>query len=99
MAKVRTHPHDAANYVENAEDAVLLLEAALEDGDPRVVAEAIGAIARSKGMAEVAEATGLSRESLYRALSANGNPTLSTTLEVLRALNLRLTVARDNAAA
>ncbi|MBL8546499.1 MAG: putative addiction module antidote protein [Hyphomonadaceae bacterium] len=99
MAKVKTFTHDAANYVENAEDAVLLLETALEDGDPRVVAEAIGAIARSRGMAEIAEATGLSRESLYRALSANGNPTLSTTLEVLRALNLRLTVTpRDHAA-
>jgi probable addiction module antidote protein len=99
MAKVKTCAHDAANYVENAEDAALLLQAALEEGDPRVVAEAIGAIARSRGMADVAEATGLSRESLYRALSANGNPTLSTTLEVLRALNLRLSVSpRDHAA-
>ena len=50
MAEVETHVHDAAEYIETVEDAVLHLEAALEDGDPRVVAETIGAIARSKGM-------------------------------------------------
>jgi probable addiction module antidote protein len=99
MTKVKTRPFDAANYVDTAQDAVYLLEAALEDGDPRVIAEAIGAIARSKGMSEVAEATGLSRESLYRALSANGNPTLSTTLQVLKALGLKLTVAQHDTAA
>ena len=86
MARVETHVHDAADYIETAEDAVLHLEAAFEDGDPRVIAEMLGAVARSKGMSQVAEATGLSRESLYRALSANGNPTLSTTLRVLKAL-------------
>jgi probable addiction module antidote protein len=93
MAKVKTFTHDAANYVETSEDAALLLQAAFEDGDACVIAEAIGAVARSKGMSEVAEATGLSRENLYRALSANGNPTLTTTLEVLKALGLKLTVA------
>lgn len=93
MAKVRTRSHDAADYIETAEDARLHLEAAFEDGDPAVIAEMIGAIARSKGMSKVAEETGLSRESLYRALSAEGNPTLSTTLSVLRALGLRLTVS------
>lgn len=99
MTKVKTRAHDAANYIETADDAALLLEAAFEDGDCGVIAEAIGAIARSKGMSEVAEATGLSRESLYRALSANGNPTLSTTLQVLKALGLRLTVADHRSAA
>lgn len=94
MAKVKTYAHDAADYVETREDAALLLEAAFEDGDPGVIAEAIGAIARSKGMTDVAEATGLSRENLYRALSANGNPTLSTTLQVLSALGLKLTVTK-----
>ena len=94
MAKIKTFAHDAADYVETTEDAALLLQAALEDGDPGVVAEAIGAIARACGMSDVAEATGLSRESLYRALSAGGNPTLSTTLQVLQALGLQLTVAK-----
>lgn len=98
MSKVKTRAHDAANYIETAEDAVFLLEAALEDGDPGVIAEALGAIARSKGMSEIAQATGLSRESLYRALSANGNPTLSTVLEVMKALGLRLTVTQQSAA-
>jgi probable addiction module antidote protein len=93
MTKVKTYPHDAANYVQSPEDAVLLLQAAFEDGDAGVIAEAIGAVARSKGMSDVAAETGLSRESLYRALSANGNPTLSTTLEVLRALGVKITVA------
>ncbi|MBL8548349.1 MAG: putative addiction module antidote protein [Hyphomonadaceae bacterium] len=92
MAKINTRPYDAANYVDTPEDAFLLLEAAFEDGDTGVIAEAIGAVARSRGMSEIAQATGLSRESLYRALSANGNPTLSTTLEVLKAIGLRLTV-------
>lgn len=93
MAKVKTFTHDAADYVESGDDAVLLLRAAFEDGDAGVIAEAIGAVARSKGMSGVAEQTGLSRESLYRALSANGNPTLTTTLEVLKALGLKLTVS------
>jgi len=93
MAKVKTRAYDAANYIESPEDAVLLLEAAFEDGDAAVIAEAIGAVARSKGMSQVAQDTGLSRESLYRALSADGNPTLSTTLNVLNALGLRLSVS------
>lgn len=99
MAKVKTRPYDAANYIETEADAFLFLEAAFEDGDAGVIAEAIGAVARSKGMSKVAEATGLSRESLYRALSANGNPTLSTTLQVLGALGLKLTVAEQETAA
>ena len=99
MTKVKTRAYDAANYIESSTDAVLLLEAAFEDGDAGVIAEAIGAVARSKGMGAVAEAAGLSRESLYRALSASGNPTLNTTLQVLKALGLRLTVAEQETAA
>ncbi|MEJ0022867.1 MAG: addiction module antidote protein [Alphaproteobacteria bacterium] len=99
MSKVKTRPFDAADYIQSPQDAVFLLEAAFEEGDPSVIAEAIGAIARSKGMTDVAEKTGLSRESLYRALSANGNPTLSTTLQVLKALGLRLSVTGNQTAA
>ena len=99
MARVETHAHDAADHIEIAEDAVLHLKAAFEDGDARVIAEMLGAVARSKGRSQVAEATGLSRESLYRALSAKGNPTLSTTLRVLKALGLRLTVAEPRSVA
>jgi probable addiction module antidote protein len=99
MARVETHAHDAADHIATAEDAIFHLEAAFEDGDPRVIAEMLGAVARSRGMSEVAAAAGLSRESLYRALSAKGNPTLSTTLRVLKALGLRLMVAERRSVA
>jgi probable addiction module antidote protein len=66
------------------------LEAALEDGDPRVVAAALGDIARAKGMTQVARDTGLGRESLYKALSPDGNPELATLLKVVAALGLQL---------
>jgi probable addiction module antidote protein len=94
MPKVKTRPHDVADYIETPEDAIEHLRAAFEDGDPSIIAEMIGAVARSKGMSQVAEAAGLSRESLYRALSAQGNPTLDTTMRVLGALGLRLSVEK-----
>lgn len=66
------------------------LEAALEDGDPALVAAALGDIARAKGMTGVSRAAGVGRESLYKALSASGNPEFATVLKVIRALGLRL---------
>jgi probable addiction module antidote protein len=66
------------------------LEAALEDGDPTVVTAALGDIARAKGMTRVARKAGLGRESLYKALSPNGNPELATVLRVVEALGLKL---------
>jgi probable addiction module antidote protein len=69
------------------------LEAALEDGDPRVVAAALGDIARAKGMTQVARDSGLGRESLYKALSPDGNPELATLLKVIAALGLQLRAA------
>ena len=62
------------------------LEAALEEGDPALVAAALGDIARAKGMAQIARETGLGRESLYKALSPEGNPEFATVLKVVRAL-------------
>ncbi|MFZ4070486.1 MAG: addiction module antidote protein [Caulobacterales bacterium] len=97
-AKVKTRPHDAADYIETPEDAIEHLRAAFEDSDPAIIAEMIGAVARSKGMSQVAEQAGLSRESLDRALSAQGNPTLDTTLRVLGALGLRLSVEKAGTA-
>ncbi len=67
------------------------LEAALEDGDPALITSVLGDIARSKGMAQIAQETGLGRESLYKALSSEGNPEFATVLKVVRALGLRLT--------
>ena len=66
------------------------LEAALEDGDPAVVAAALGDIARASGMSAIAREAGLGRESLYKALSPGGNPEFATVLKVVRALGLRL---------
>jgi probable addiction module antidote protein len=69
------------------------LEAALEEGDATVVAAVLGDIARAKGMSDIARDTGLGRESLYKALSAEGNPEFSTILKVVKALGLRFHVA------
>jgi len=71
------------------------LEAALEDGDPALIAAALGDIARAKGMSQIARETGLGRESLYKALSPDGNPEFSTVLKVVRALGLRLHAVAD----
>jgi len=90
MAKTRTRPWDVVEHLETEEDMATYLEAALEEGDPALVAAALGDIARAKGMAQIARETGLGRESLYKALSADGNPEFSTVLKVIRALGLRL---------
>jgi probable addiction module antidote protein len=90
MAKTKTRSWDAAEHLETEEDMALYLEAALEDGDPALVAAALGDIARAKGMSEIARETGLGRESLYKALSPEGNPEFATVLKVIRALGLRL---------
>jgi probable addiction module antidote protein len=65
------------------------LEAALEQGDPALVAAAMGDIARAKGITQIARETGLGRESLYKALSPEGHPEFATVLKVVRALGLR----------
>ena len=90
MAKTKTRPWDAAEHLETEEDMAAYLEAALEDGEPTLVAVALGDIARAKGMSQIARETGLGRESLYKALSPDGNPEFSTILKVVRALGLRL---------
>jgi probable addiction module antidote protein len=90
MAKIKTLPWDPAEHLKTEEDMAAYLEAALEDGDPALVAAALGDIARAKGMTQIARDAGLGRESLYKALSPDGNPELATVLKVLRALGLRL---------
>ena len=92
MAKTQTQLWDAANHLETKEDIAAYLEAALEDGDPTLIAAALGDIARSKGMTQISRDTGLGRESLYKALSVEGNPEFATILKVFRALGLRLQV-------
>jgi probable addiction module antidote protein len=81
---------DPATRLTTPEAIADYLGAAFEDGDPQVIASVLGDIARAKGMANIAKETGLSRESLYRALGDNGNPTLDTLLKVLKAVGLGL---------
>ncbi len=90
---LKTYPWDAAKHIKTEKDVIAYLDAALEDGDPAIVAAVLGDIARSKGMAIVAEKTGLGRESLYKALSKSGNPKLDTLLKIVHALGLKLKVA------
>ena len=91
MNLVSTQPWDAAEHLETKKDIVAYLEAALEDGDVALISAALGDIARSKGMTQVARATGLSRESLYKALSPSGNPEFATVLKVANAVGIKLT--------
>jgi probable addiction module antidote protein len=86
-----TRPFDAAEYLDSAEAIAAYLEVAFEEDDPTYVTHALGVVARAKGMTEVARKTGLSRESLYKALSAKGNPEFATILKVIRALDLKIT--------
>jgi probable addiction module antidote protein len=88
--KTKTRLWDAAEHLETQEDMAAYLEAALEDGDHALVAAVLGDIARAKGMADIARETGLGRESLYKALSPEGNPEFATVLKVVKALGLRL---------
>jgi probable addiction module antidote protein len=87
---IETTPWDSAEYLETEEDMALYLEACLEENDPALVTHALGVIARAKGMTQIARETGLGRESLYKALSAEGNPEFATVMKVVRALGLRL---------
>ena len=87
-----TAPFDLAECLDTDEDMTALLEAALEDGHPQVIAACLGAIARAKGMAQIAKATGLNREGLYKTLSGEGNPELGTFMKVIKALGFHLEV-------
>lgn len=76
----------------NSDDAIAIFMAeAFQTNDARYIAHALGVVARAKGMAQIADQTGLSREQLYRSFSENGNPTLKTTLAVMKAIGIELT--------
>jgi probable addiction module antidote protein len=91
--KPKTYKWDATDHIKTEADVVAYLDAALEEGDAKLIAAVLGDIARSKGMAAIAKKTGLGRESLYKALSAKGNPRLDTLLKVVNALGLKLRLA------
>lgn len=89
---IETQKWDITDHLGNDEKIALFLEAVFEDGDPAVIAAAIGDVARARGMSQVAKEAGLSRENLYRALSEGGNPEFATVLKVIRAIGYDLTV-------
>lgn len=83
---------DVSDHLESEVDMAAYLDACIlaDSGDGSLVRAALGDIARARGMSQLARDTGISREGLYKALSANGNPEFSTVLKVARALGLRL---------
>ncbi len=85
---------DSAQHLKTEEDMRLYLEACLEDAgdDPVFIVHALGVVARSRNMSQLARDTGLTREGLYKALSGDGNPTFATVTKVAKALGFKLTV-------
>ena len=92
MSTVKTHAWDVAEHLDSEEAIQAYLDACLEENDPKLLAAALGDIAKARGMTQVARDAGMGRESLYKALSPEGNPELGTILNVLKALGLRLHV-------
>lgn len=90
MSTLKTKPFDPAEYLDDSEAIAAYVTEALATDDPVFIADALGVVARARGMSEIARESGLSRESLYRALSPEGNPEFATILCVVRALGLRL---------
>ena len=93
MTRELTRPYDSAEFLKTKQDVAAYLEAVFEDGDPALIAHALGVVARAEDMTEVAKQAGLTRASLYKALSAEGRPEFATVLKVVRALGLKITVA------
>ena len=99
MSKTITTRYDVAEHLRTPEEMAAYLEASFEDakGDAAFIAKALGDIARAKGMAQVARKAGLSRESLYKALSGERSPGFDTVLRVVKALELELHAAPAHA--
>lgn len=94
---LKTTVFDPAEYLDTEEAVIAYLEAAMEGNDPKHIARALGDVARSKGMSDIAKSAGVGRQALYKALSEDGNPTLETLTSVLNALGLSLTVQKHAA--
>ena len=89
---VNTKPWDASEYLKTEQDIIDYLDAAAETGDPTLMQAAIGDVAKARGMGQIAEAVGVGRESLYKSLSKDGNPSFQTIAKVVQALGGRLTI-------
>ena len=92
MGTIKLRKWDSAEHLKTDEDMAHYLEACLEEAgdDAAFIAKALGTIARAKGMTQLAKETGLGRESLYKALSGEGNPSFATILKVISALGIKL---------
>ena len=92
MGKIKLRKWDSAEHLNSDEDIALYLDACLDEAgdDPAFIAKALGNIARARGMSQLARETGLGRESLYKALSGEGNPSFATILKVIHALGVKL---------
>ncbi|WP_137134993.1 addiction module antidote protein [Rhizobium sp. FKY42] len=95
---LKTTRWDVTQHLDTEEKIALFLEAVFEEGDPAMIAAAIGDVARARGMSQIAKDAGLSRENLYRALSADGNPEFGTVMKVVKAMGFDLTVTPHRAA-
>ena len=91
--KKSTRKFDAAEYLDSPEMIAAYLEAAFEEGDMALIRTALSDVVRAKGVQDLAEATGLTRAALYKAVGENGNPTLSTLLAMTKALGVKLSIA------
>ena len=90
---METIPFDPARYLANPEAQAELLSDAFESGDAKYIANALGVVARARGMSQVARDAGVTREALYKALSDDGDPRLTTLLGVVKALGIKLTAS------
>jgi probable addiction module antidote protein len=96
---LETTRFDVLDHLKTPDDRMLYLEAAFEDGDPSLIAHALGDVARAVGMTSVAKDAGVSREALYKSLSEAGDPRLSTFLGVIKALGLKVSISANQDAA
>jgi probable addiction module antidote protein len=94
MATIKMRKWDSAGHLKTTEDMAMYLEACMDEAgdDAAFIAKALGNIARAKGMTQLAQDTGLGRESLYKALSGEGNPSFATILKVVHALGLKFSL-------
>ncbi|HVM21765.1 MAG TPA: addiction module antidote protein [Sphingomicrobium sp.] len=92
MGKIETTAFDSADYLNSAEAIAAYLDAYLEDGTPAELRAALATIARSHGISDLAQRSGVSRQGIYKALGNDGNPSFETIRSILSAMGLRLTV-------
>jgi probable addiction module antidote protein len=97
MTFLKISPWGSAELLDSPEAVAAYIEAAFEDGDPSLIAHALGVVARARGMSQLAKDAGLSRDALYKAFQPDGNPNLQTLTSVMNALGMKLTVQMQDA--